>query len=96
MGVEVLYYLQSCLCGVPHVHIFQRVLAGFAEGGYELVIQGGVDHPLLVVLISLLFVFLGGGLLLPGRRLFWEVLRSSPGLFSGRRRCLRYKNISWA
>ena len=76
MQVYIIDYPQGCLGGVTCVRIFQCQQVGVFEDGDEMVLQGSVDHPAIVVLAPLLLVLSEKALLLPGRRPFWDSCRS--------------------
>ena len=67
MGVEVLEDIQRRLRGVPRVQNFQPRQVGVVKGRDKLVLQGGVEHPVIVVFASLLLVLLEEAFILPGR-----------------------------
>ena len=50
--------IQSHLRGIPRGRIFQRRRLGVFKDVYELVLQGIVGHPTIIVLESLILVFL--------------------------------------
>ena len=68
---------QRCLCGVPHVRIFQFGKVGVVEVGDEMVLQGRVNNPALAVLVTIILVLFEEALILPVWRPYWDGCRSS-------------------
>ena len=69
--------IEGCLRGVSCVRVFWRRKIYTLKDGDDLVLEGGINHPTLIIYAPLLLVFLEEEIILPGQRLYWDGLCSS-------------------
>ena len=67
MQVQVGDKIEGCLRGVSRVRVFWRRKIYALKDGDDLVLEGGINHPKLIIYMPLLLVLSDEALILPGQ-----------------------------